>query len=243
MGQLKVNPHVRHVSIDGRVVLLDFRTEGYSVLDPVASAMWQMAAEGRSRDDTLAALAEQFEVEEARLERDYEAFLDKCRGEGLLCESTAQVEEDECGDAHGPAFRPWRRGPLALRAWGTLLVTSRLLKRSGFAETYRRFVRLSVESATCGGGELQPTLTRGVRAFARAENFFLLRRAPKDCLPRSLSLFGFLRSLGVPVEHRIGVQMLPFLAHAWVQHGERVVHDDPQNPRRFTTIACIHVNP
>jgi hypothetical protein len=82
-------------------------------------------------------------------------------------------------------------------------------------------------------------LERAVAAFGHAENFFILKRAPQDCLPRSLALFRFLRLVGVPAEHCIGVRRYPFLAHAWVEHGDRVVHDHPAHPRTFTTLARI----
>jgi hypothetical protein len=242
MGSLRIDAQVRHVQVDGRVVLLDFRTQDYSVLDPVASAMWGTVVEGRPREAAIAALIEQFEVQPQRLEQDYDAFVRKCLAEKLFDDQAAANAEKPTSLLAVEPFRSWRRGPLALRAWGCLLRTSRLLKRRGFSAAYARFAQLAaseMEGGSAGGDALEQRLNAGVRAFARAENFFLLRRATNDCLPRSLALFGLLRELGVPVEHHIGVQMLPFLAHAWVQCGERVVHDDQRNPQRFTTIARL----
>ena len=78
-----------------------------------------------------------------------------------------------------------------------------------------------------------------MRAFGRAENFFALRKAPRDCLPRSIALFSFLRELGLPAEHRIGVDRYPFRAHAWVETDGRVLADHSGNAVVFTTIARI----
>ena len=76
-------------------------------------------------------------------------------------------------------------------------------------------------------------------AFARAEEFFYLKTAPADCLPRSLALFRVLRAAGLPVEHCIGVQQFPFTAHAWAQFRGDIIHDDPENQTRYTVIARI----
>ena len=113
---------------------------------------------------------------------------------------------------------------LALRAWWSLFRTSRSLAKKGFYHTYVPFTRLP--SAGTDSAKADGSLLRGVAAFSTAENFFHLKNAPRDCLPRSLALFGFLRSMGLAVEHVIGVQLVPFLAHAWVEYRGRVVGYD-----------------
>jgi hypothetical protein len=126
---------------------------------------------------------------------------------------------------------------LTARAWWSLAITSRRLKAHGFAETYALYSRLAkpLDEPDDSGR----VLARACSAFSRAENAFLLKEAPRDCLPRSLALFGLLRSLGLAAEHVIGVQLFPFQAHAWVEHRGRVVHDDPSHPSRFAPIARI----
>jgi hypothetical protein len=47
------------------------------------------------------------------------------------------------------------------------------------------------------------------------------------CLQRSAATTCLLRSFGVPAEMLIGVQQLPFHAHAWVEVGGCVVSDKP----------------
>jgi hypothetical protein len=56
-----------------------------------------------------------------------------------------------------------------------------------------------------------------LRRFVRAETFLLSKLGNRDCLPRSLALFIYLRSLGHQVRHVIGVARFPFDAHAWVE--------------------------
>ena len=62
--------------------------------------------------------------------------------------------------------------------------------------------------------DLPAQLACAERALSLAENFFIIASAPKDCLPRSLSLYRFLLIAGVPADHVIGVRRFPFQAHA-----------------------------
>ncbi len=237
MTSLQISHEARYVEIEGRVVVLDFRTQSYSMLDPVASTIWLHIASGRRRDDALQALRRQYEVDGARLEHDYDALVQKCLDQGLLTLAPLAPRYDEPQTPPAKTNRHLCWGPWPQRAWWSLFRTSRLLAKRGFSHTYRQLAQRSIARETAD--DLQRRLDRGVKAFATAENFFYLKRAPNDCLPRSLALFGFLCSLGLPVVHHIGVQTFPFLAHAWVQHDDQVLHDDPSNPKRFATIASI----
>jgi hypothetical protein len=59
------------------------------------------------------------------------------------------------------------------------------------------------------------------------------------CLERSLLFYWYLRRAGVPVRFRMGVQMYPFLAHAWVEHGGRAINDLPEHVRQFRPIEGV----
>ena len=77
-------------------------------------------------------------------------------------------------------------------------------------------------------------------AFVRAENFYLRRRAPNDCLPRSLALYAYMRGLGVPVVHRIGARRFPaFRCHAWVEHDGAPILDQRAKVSDYTLIASM----
>jgi len=225
MAQLTVGENVRHVESDGRAVLLDLRSEAYFVLDPVATEMWGAVTAGQPREEAIRSLGERYDVEFERLAVDYDAFLRRCCEDGFLSETPSKEE------AHPIAGKASRRFP-TFRAWWSLFRTSRRLRRDGFARTYRSYARIARPASS---GNLEDALN----AFAAAENFYALKRAPQDCLPRSLALFRFLRNSGIPAQHRIGVRLFPFLAHAWVEVDGRVVHDDPSNPQRYATIAKI----
>jgi Transglutaminase-like superfamily len=53
------------------------------------------------------------------------------------------------------------------------------------------------------------------------------------CLQRSAATTCLLRRHGVPAQMVIGVQQIPFKAHAWVEVSGRVVNDKPYMPEIY----------
>jgi hypothetical protein len=202
-------------------VILDLRSGTYRVLDRVASAMWcgLVGADGGGDEDVVRTILAHFDVEPDRARRDLAAFRERCLADGMLAERTAGAEPSDGTDRSAPKRVLWP----AFAAWSCLARTALLLRRRGFATAYR----VSTSHAPVPSGAADDgALERAAAAFARAENFFVPRRAPDDCLPRSLALFRFLRMMGLPAEHVIGCRRAPFFAHAWVECGGRVVLDD-----------------
>lgn len=231
---LYVAPHIRHVWLDDRVAILDLRSESYFALDPTASAMWRELASGHDREQRLRNLHRQFSDQSPRLEPDLDAFMRRGIEAGWLLQ--ARSAPCQVGRAL-PRRRPARRF-LTVRAWWSLFRVSRSLSVRGFSWTYNA-VSQRAQACAVRAHDHEQILSAAVKAFARVEEVFYLRTAPADCLPRSLALFRFLRTAGLPVEHCIGVQQFPFSAHAWTQFHGRVVHDDPLNKERYTVIASL----
>jgi hypothetical protein len=233
-AKLYVAPHIRHVWIDDRVAILDLRSESYFALDPIASLMWREFAPGHDRDERRRNLRYQFPDDVTRLELDLDAFENRCMESGWLVRTLCAPTQ--AGQSF-PTREPTERF-LTVRAWLGLLRVTRSLSSRGFSSTYNAVLQ---EIHACGirSNDQERTVLAAVAAFARAEEFFNLKTAPADCLPRSLALFQFLRRVGLPAEHCIGVQQFPFSAHAWTEFRGRVVHDDPQNQERFTVIARL----
>jgi hypothetical protein len=118
-------------------------------------------------------------------------------------------------------------------AFCVLVLTALSLRFRGFRKTYGE------EGAVTGAPEQNhvPPLDSLVRPFLAAENFVFLRRAPNDCLVRSLALFRYLRWSGIPATHVIGIRRIPFAAHAWVEvAGEGVL---APAPRGFSALATL----
>lgn len=222
------SPNIRHKIVDERAVLLDLRAGVYVVLDRVATAMWDVSLCIGDPAQRIIALERQFDAPAVQLETDLAAFTRDCVAKGFLQHSVAVfVERNRRLRIHHSA--------LTLRAWWTLLSTTNSLARQGFERTYGEYFRFAKPLVNRGQSDI--LISRAERAFARAENFFVMRTAPKDCLPRSLALYRFLLSVGVAADHCIGVHRFPFEAHAWVECHGRVLLDSPDFVRKHVELA------
>lgn len=228
--RLYVSPNVLYEEIQGCLVILDLSTEAYYILDAVGTSMWKSLLATNDETQALRTLQSEYLVERVRLKADLETFRELCIEQGFL-------QKEEAERKAGISVYAGRQDFLVPRAWWCLCCTVRSLSANGLARTYQKCCGLAVPKEN--PVDADDLLERAVAAFAMAENLFLIKSAPKDCLPRSLALFRFLRSAGLPVEHCIGVQRFPFQAHAWVEYGGRVVQDHPSRQSVFRTIARI----
>jgi hypothetical protein len=213
---------IRHAEVEGCRIILDLRSESYRVLDQVGGTMWSILTGEVAKDAALADLCDKYEVAPARLEADLAAFAARCVAEQLLEPAGDPPRPPESATIPGAHGGRGRRRPLpaVLSALRSLVATQRAISRDGFRATYERYALITVRHPG-----LSLSLAEAVRAFGRAENFFVVRRAPDDCLVRSLSLYRFLRGAGNPAEHVIGIRRFPFQAHAWVECAGAVVLD------------------
>jgi hypothetical protein len=224
---------VRHVEVDGLRVILDLRLGSYRILDQSASSLWPILTGEGDASVLMQNLTDRYAVGQGALQRELQAFADRCVAEGLLVPvASDEMTPPDCMPHRllrkAVPRRPSRRSMFA--ALYCLIATQLLLARKGFVATYNRYMLLSAGSDSISLATVLP-------AFARAENFFLARRAPEDCLVRSLALFRFLRSANVAAEHVIGVRRLPFTAHAWVEFGGSPLLED--GVYGFTPLARI----
>lgn len=233
MGKLAANPNIRFAFVDEHLVVLDLERGSYVLFEPVAASMWRECLDCESPQSVIDRLLSHYEIEEHQLASDYDAFIERCVAAKYL---VTRVPEPSAGLASGAFLRP-HTSFLTLRAWWSLHVTSRDLTRVGFGRVYEQ---LAVPfSAQRGSRDQVVGLRQAVRAFSCAENLFHLRRAPEDCLPRSLALFRFLRGVGLPATHYIGVRLFPFMAHAWVAYRGCVIRDSPEFCASFQHLAWI----
>ncbi|WP_349043204.1 lasso peptide biosynthesis B2 protein [Agrobacterium sp. SORGH_AS 787] len=66
---------------------------------------------------------------------------------------------------------------------------------------------------------------------------FAFDRTRNQCLAYSYSLAWMARRQGIPASLVIGVRTKPFLSHAWVEYGDRVINDDEKLRAKLSTIA------
>lgn len=229
---LRPAPTVRHAEVDGCRVLLDLNSGSYRVFDPVGSAMWSALAGEIDWPAARQFLANSYEVAPETLDRDFADFAGLCHRDGLLAPEGRAAVPGPAGQAASPPPSPGNPVADTFRAIGVFYRTRHGLARAGFRTTYERYARLPI------GSDLA-RLPAALRAFGRAEHFFVAGRAPNDCLVRSLSLFRFLREQGVPAEHVIGVRRLPFQAHAWVECGGEPLRDERSGGGVFVPLARL----
>ena len=198
---------IRHTEVDGLRIILDLNVESYLILDDTASEFWSVLMGEVDLASSLSDLVERFDVDEDRLRTEFAKFTERCLVQGLLTHPGAIKTE-------ATSVSSYRWYPSRLRTFGALvclIATARLLAKQGFRKTYEKYSQLPV-------GPHAPSLSAVIPGFTRAENLFIARRAPGDCLVRSLSLYRYLRSVNIPAEHIIGVRRFPFGAHAWVEY-------------------------
>lgn len=241
--------HVRATSGAENMVLLDLRSGKYFALNAVGSLLWEGISSGASRGSVLGRLAERFPgVPLERLERDADAMVRQLRDRGLLRPRNGPPREEEAkpqplAAAPAPAASPRSEAggtaetgaarasalwvPIAYLG---LLISDAILKLLGFSRFHALVRRLPARS-TARGSAAQAR--RIVRSVDQASAFYFKRAW---CLQRSAVTVALLRLAGLPAHLVIGIQRIPFYAHAWVELEGRVVNDQPAVRRRFETL-------
>ena len=79
-----ISPEVLFRELAGEAVLLDLKSQRYFGLDPVGTRIWQLLDERRRTDGLLEAMLDEFDVEEAQLRQDLDAFLHQLTDAGLI---------------------------------------------------------------------------------------------------------------------------------------------------------------
>ncbi|HEX2076180.1 MAG TPA: lasso peptide biosynthesis B2 protein [Longimicrobium sp.] len=103
--------------------------------------------------------------------------------------------------------------PSVLRCMAALAAVRLHLTLRGFGRSIQAARRWGAGPDTARADE-QALVERSVAALVTAAAVFPGRAI---CLEQSLALYVLLRRRGVPVELRLGVQAVPFSAHAWLE--------------------------
>ena len=119
-------------------------------------------------------------------------------------------------------------------AFAGLVLADALVKLRGFPALHRL-----VRAWPVRGGMGEPAQARAVCAAVDRAARFYFRRA--WCLQRSATATCLLRWRGFPAELVIGVQPVPFAAHAWVEIQGEVANDHPTIREQFHTIDRLGV--
>lgn len=241
-GFLRVSDQIRWVSIEERVIILSLEDGLYTGLDAIAARLWHDIASDCPKDKTCREVAERFRIPLDRVFADYDQFIVTMSKRRFLVENTngslAKCSIDGQAMARVLSFLP-----LSVQAWVLLVSMAKKINFNGFVSAYSYANQLAFigdHGVLCE----RYNLPRVIKSFLRAENFFISRYALDDCLLRSLALYVFLRRLGFPAEHKIGIVGHPFAAHAWVKLAERVIFEDSLATNRFCVLASLpHPHP
>lgn len=119
------------------------------------------------------------------------------------------------------------RRPGVVRCLATVAATRLSLKLLGLRRTVALARRLAGNRPPRANA---PAPIDCARSVATAAAFFPGRAV---CLEQAIALFVVLRRLGYPAALRIGVQPLPFLAHAWIELDGRPLFEAEATSRQF----------
>jgi len=84
-------------------------------------------------------------------------------------------------------------------------------------------------------GTINLALAREVSVQVARVSAFVPVRA--ICLEQSLASVVLLRRIGIPAKLRLGVQVYPFYAHAWVECGDQPINEPPELMRALVPLS------
>jgi len=119
---------------------------------------------------------------------------------------------------------------LVLQAYSKLIYFDFYLARGNFATLYQKVRKYQVDSPA-----QLPHLTEQICAAVDMACIWYWKEVL--CLQRSAATACLLKSHGVPARMMIGVQQMPFKAHAWVEVDGRVVNDKPYVREMYAVLA------
>jgi len=222
-GSLQIAPHIRYAIVDEIVIILDIKNDQYNILNRPATDMWlHLLHEGEPNVENQKFLTNNYNFH--KYENSIEIFINECIDLDFFI--TGKVAKN--------IIRPVRlnRLPYLIHAVYCIASIRFSLMFYGFNAVYTPLLSgMPIKTLR------YPDIDRAMKSFRIAERWHVSTSSAEDCLPRSLSLYSFLKRLGVPVIHRIGVKRHPFAAHAWVCAENNVLLDNKNFVEQFTVIS------
>ena len=120
--------------------------------------------------------------------------------------------------------------PLILQAYYELLRLEYPISRRNFSAIHEKVRNTAVRSRA----RWTITEQQVCHAVDLAAAFYFKN---VRCLQRSAAAARLLKKSGIAAEMVIGVQQLPFIAHAWVEVGGRVVNDKPYMSEIYSVLS------
>lgn len=73
--------------VDGETLLLDLEASMYLSVNPSATVLWRLLAEGTTRDALIDALEQKYSIARDRAAGDVDEFLNQCQQRGFITEA------------------------------------------------------------------------------------------------------------------------------------------------------------
>jgi Transglutaminase-like superfamily len=118
---------------------------------------------------------------------------------------------------------------LVLKAYGRLILFDLYLARGNFAALYEKVRKYPVGKRVPAPGAVE-------RVCFAVDMACIWYWKEVRCLQRSAATACLLKQYGVLAQLVIGVQQMPFKAHAWVEVDGRVVNDKPYAPEMYVVL-------
>jgi hypothetical protein len=228
------NPSHLAITGDGGVVL-DLKHDRLLKLNAVGTEMWTLLTRGMSETQVVGAIAQHYGVDPSRVREDLRNLLSRAEELGLspesvlIAERTGQIasaviekscaapEQDQTAQNAVPPTGDIVKATLGLALFDVILSCRSLETLCSVVRSWRVKAPRPASDATA--------VAQVSRAVERACVWY-----PKKalCLQRSAVTTCLLRRRGIDAHMVVGVRAMPFLAHAWVEVGGRVVNDFPR---------------
>lgn len=237
-------PHVRACRIGMHVMLLDLKKDRYLGIDGrTASALSDCIVSWPQREahPSDADCASEHSISEAERTKDLQQMLD----EGIVTSEAQAPRPSLCSRPEIPETAvivgyDEVKAPIStlhvvrfLRA----AITATVVMRCCSFETIINRVAHRPQKKAISTGTTPARLRELVHIYGRLSP--LLFSSSDECMANSLTLSEFLAAHDVFATWVFGVALEPFAAHCWLQSGNVVLNDSPENVRRYTPILAV----
>jgi hypothetical protein len=118
---------------------------------------------------------------------------------------------------------------LVLSAYSRLVYFDLCLARGNFRDLYEKVRNSPVAASVLHADVIE-------RVCSAVDTACIWYWKEVLCLQRSAATVCLLKKLGIPAQMVIGVQHLPFAAHAWVEVDGRIVNDKPYTSEMYEVL-------
>jgi hypothetical protein len=238
----RTKPGVFFAPVSGEGVLLDVAANRYVGLASLSSKLWPALSGGAAYEDLIEIAARHAADATVPPEDLVQQQLECWEKAGLLVQngrlaadglpvSRLATPRAECAVLSADVAKARLSALRVVRMISNSMWVRRSLRRFGLGKTIRSIQQLPAHDLNGASAMVKEIL----RAYWAIRKYFA--QGNPDCLSRSLALFRMLRQAGTDSSVCIGVRKCPFAAHAWVEAGNLLLNDSPENVGQYFVIA------